>query len=36
MGEGDNNNDGKIEKKELKQIIMRSIKVKPTYVKKVE
>jgi hypothetical protein len=27
IGKGDNNNDGKIEKKELRQIILKSVKV---------
>lgn len=34
IGKGDNNNDGKIEKKELRQIILESVKVQAPPVEK--
>jgi hypothetical protein len=34
IGKGDNNNDGKIEKKELRQIILKSVKVQAPPVEK--
>jgi hypothetical protein len=34
IGKGDNNNDGKIEKKELRQIILKSVKVQAPPVQK--
>jgi hypothetical protein len=34
IGKGDNNNDGKIEKKELRQIILKSVKIQAPPAKK--